>query len=408
MQATNRCDPISEKDAGHQIARWDMRSLVKQAVFGIIILLTAVPALSAVPRLINYQGVVTGTEGPLNGLYTVTFCIYADSLSMDVLWEEEHVGVNIDDGLLYAILGRFTPIPEALFSEEERWMGVTVGSDQEIAPRMRITATPWALRASVADSAIVVSGSSSMALPFTGNYATSGVVFSICNDGDGTGISGSSSAGDGIGVHGSAAGPDGIGVLGEATDAGEGLHYGGYFTAAGDNGVGLYAEAPFSGWAGDFKGHVRVRSVFTGFTVIELGEGLDYAEGFDVSSLDNAGPGCVMVIDEANPGKLAISTRAYDSRVAGIVAGANGLGSGVRLGPDSFDLDVALAGRVYCNVVALEDDIVPGDLLTTSDVPGYAMKVSDMNRAHGAVLGKAMERLERGKRAKILVLVTLQ
>ena len=45
------------------------------------------------------------------------------------------------------------------------------------------------------------------------------------------------------------------------------------------------------------------------------------------------------------------------ARVAGIVSGANGLGSGVRLGVDAFDHDVALAGRVYCNVDATEAGI---------------------------------------------------
>jgi len=47
-------------------------------------------------------------------------------------------------------------------------------------------------------------------------------------------------------------------------------------------------------------------------------------------------------------------------------------------------------------------------LLTTSSTPGYAMKALDRNRAQGAILGKAMERLARGQRGQILVLVTLQ
>ena len=49
----------------------------------------------------------------------------------------------------------------------------------------------------------------------------------------------------------------------------------------------------------------------------------------------------------------------------------------------------------------------PGDLLTTSDVPGHAMKVADHSKAQGAVLGKAMTGLKEG-RGKVLVLVTLQ
>ena len=80
----------------------------------------------------------------------------------------------------------------------------------------------------------------------------------------------------------------------------------------------------------------------------------------------------------------------------------------MRLGTDQFDCDVALAGRVYCNVDATEKAIEPGDLLTTSSIPGYAMKAQDRNRSHGAILGKAMERMEIGKKGQILVLVSLQ
>ncbi len=146
----------------------------------------------------------------------------------------------------------------------------------------------------------------------------------------------------------------------------------------------------------------------TGDPILELGEGLDYAEGFDVSTEADIEPGTVLVIDPMNAGELAVSTQAYDSKVAGIVAGANNLGSGVRLGAGQYEQDVALAGRVYCKVDATGGPIEPGDLLTTSSLHGYAMKATDRGRAPGAILGKAMEALPAGSRGKILVLVTLQ
>jgi hypothetical protein len=172
-------------------------------------------------------------------------------------------------------------------------------------------------------------------------------------------------------------------------------------------GIGMVAMG--AGAAAEFYGHVNIYDHGTTDLVIELGKGLDYAEGFDVST-DNAEiePGTVLVIDAANPGELAVSTQPYDRKVAGIVAGANGLGSGVRLGGGAFDHNVALAGRVYCNVIAGDKPIEPGDLLTTSDLPGYATKVADHQRAQGAILGKAMQRLEKGEKGQILVLVTLQ
>jgi hypothetical protein len=84
------------------------------------------------------------------------------------------------------------------------------------------------------------------------------------------------------------------------------------------------------------------------------------------------------------------------------------LGSGVRLGAGRFDYDVALAGRVYCNVDAIYGEVSPGNLLTTAPTPGHAMVVKDYRKAQGAILGKAMEKLPEGKKGQILVLVTLQ
>ncbi len=176
-------------------------------------------------------------------------------------------------------------------------------------------------------------------------------------------------------------------------------------------GSGIYA-ASSAGYAGCFKGDVKVDGnleIYDGINlVLELGAGLDYAEGFDVSESTRIDAGSVLIIDADNPGKLALSNKPYDTKVAGIVAGANGIGSGVRLGAGQFDYDVALAGRVYCKVDATEAGVEPGDLLTTCATPGYAMKAADYARAQGAILGKAMESLEKGQKGQILVLVTLQ
>ncbi len=155
------------------------------------------------------------------------------------------------------------------------------------------------------------------------------------------------------------------------------------------------------------RGNLLIESS-DGTDIVELGEGLDYAEGFDVSDKSKIASGSVLIIDSENPGKLALSNKPYDIKVAGIVAGAKGMGSGVRLGAEQFDYDVALAGRVYCNVDATEAAVQPGDLLTTSATCGYAMKAANYTRAQGAILGKAMEKLEKGKKGQILVLVTLQ
>lgn len=96
--------------------------------------------------------------------------------------------------------------------------------------------------------------------------------------------------------------------------------------------------------------------------------------------------GAVMVIDEEHPGQLKLSGRAYDTRVAGIVSGAKGIHPGISLhqeGAMDDGQDIALSGRVYVQADAAFGAITPGDLLTTSDTPGHAMKVTDRTRTKG-------------------------
>lgn len=142
--------------------------------------------------------------------------------------------------------------------------------------------------------------------------------------------------------------------------------------------------------------------------VLEI-TGADLAEKFPTS--EPAQPGMVMAIDPHHPGKLCLARGAYNRTVAGVVSGANGFAVGAVLGnlPGVGDdaPPIALSGRVYVWCDAAAGAIQPGDLLTTSQVPGHAMRVSDHSRAQGAIMGKAMTTLDSGK-GLVLVLVSLQ
>lgn len=145
--------------------------------------------------------------------------------------------------------------------------------------------------------------------------------------------------------------------------------------------------------------------------VLEITGGGDLAEPFDIAHSENIEPGMVVVIDPQRPGQLRISDKAYDRTVAGCVSGAKGINPGLTMRQKGSvadgSLPVSLSGRVYCRADASYGSIQPGDLLTTCDTPGHAMKVTDYAKAQGAVLGKAMTSLEQGQ-GLVLVLVTLQ
>jgi len=170
-------------------------------------------------------------------------------------------------------------------------------------------------------------------------------------------------------------------------------------TILGTGNVGIGTTTPAAKL--EVNGTARVK-------VLEI-TGADLAEKFPTT--ETLEPGTVVEIDPDNPGHLRKARGAYNTRVAGVVAGANGLSKGIVLGNlegSENHTPIAMSGRVWVYADATHEAIEPGDLLTTSDLPGHAMKASDPSRAHGTVIGKAMTRLEKGKTGMVLVLVNLQ
>jgi len=64
---------------------------------------------------------------------------------------------------------------------------------------------------------------------------------------------------------------------------------------------------------------------------------------------------------------------------------------------------ISASGCPFATCIRIE----VGDLLTTSDTLGHAMKASDTGKAFGVIVGKALGSLSEG-RGLIPILVTLQ
>lgn len=208
------------------------------------------------------------------------------------------------------------------------------------------------------------------------------------NGGGGTGVRGESRSGRGVwGISESF-----IATVGDST-SGTGV-WGHSITGPGVVGIGKPA--------GRFEGDVVVTGDIT------VG-GADCAEDFDLAIADAVQPGTVMVIDEG--GGVRQSGEAYDKKVAGVASGAGDLRPGLVLdkqqNSNGARITIGLVGRVFCKVDARYAPIEVGDLLTTSDTPGHAMKASDPRRAFGAVIGKSLRSLPEG-RGLIPILIALQ
>lgn len=175
---------------------------------------------------------------------------------------------------------------------------------------------------------------------------------------------------------------------------------------ANPNGVAGYFRS--EGTAIEADGRVEVNGTLS-CNVLEIVGGADLAERFEFS--EEAQPGMVVAIDPDKPGSLCVSRQAYNKRVAGVISGANDLGAGVVLGTapaDERNLPVAMSGRVWVLCDTRMRGVEPGDRLTTSDLPGYAMPVLDRELADDAIIGKAMTGLAQGESGMVLVLVNLQ
>lgn len=139
--------------------------------------------------------------------------------------------------------------------------------------------------------------------------------------------------------------------------------------------------------------------------------GADFAESMAVAG-DRAkySAGDLLVIDPTASRHVALSRQPYSSLVAGIYSTKPGvLGTTHKVDDSTPESEVPLAvvGIVPCKVTTENGSIQIGDLLVTSSTLGRAMKGTDRNKMLGAVVGKALEPLAKGK-GVIQVLVTLQ
>jgi hypothetical protein len=121
----------------------------------IILVFLSTVSLAGIPKLINYQGMLTGSDGKTpvtNGSYSILFSIYNISSGGSSLWSHIY-NLSVTNGLFNVILGD-SSAPINLPFDTTYWLGIKVGGDAELSPRIKLTSVAYAYRASVADSAV--------------------------------------------------------------------------------------------------------------------------------------------------------------------------------------------------------------------------------------------------------------
>ena len=104
----------------------------------------ASPVLADLPHVLTLQGVLRdGSGDPVaDSSYNVTFSIYDVAAGSSPLWTESQV-VSTTDGLFTVYLGSVSPVPDSIFFDTSRYLGITVPPDPEMTPRQRLSSTGY-------------------------------------------------------------------------------------------------------------------------------------------------------------------------------------------------------------------------------------------------------------------------
>lgn len=111
---------------------------------------------------IPYQGRLADSAGnPLTSTVNMEFRLYSAASGSTPLWSELWTGSNgvqVSDGLFNVMLGSLAPIPQsAITANSSLWLGITVGTDGEMAPRVQLGSVPYAVQALTVPDASIAS-----------------------------------------------------------------------------------------------------------------------------------------------------------------------------------------------------------------------------------------------------------
>src|SRR3989304_4769938 len=136
--------------------------LIKKVLILAVLTALAATAWADVPRLINFQGRLSkdtlGTPVK-DSTYSILFTIYDDPSAGTNLWSETQP-VATKGGIFNVNLGSATALPDTIFDDTSRYLGITVGTDPEMTPRQRIVSMAYGYRVRTVDGATggVISG----------------------------------------------------------------------------------------------------------------------------------------------------------------------------------------------------------------------------------------------------------
>ena len=122
-----------------------LRGLVSIAALSLGLMLAA-PA-AAVPQTLTHQGRLYDSNGaPVTATLDVVFALYDSPGAPTAVWDETHT-ISFEDGYFSVSLGADLPLSEDVLKAPDLYLGITVGQEAEMTPRVLVASVAYALEA---------------------------------------------------------------------------------------------------------------------------------------------------------------------------------------------------------------------------------------------------------------------
>ena len=109
-------------------------------------LLLFVVIVFATPKTISFQGKLLEGGVLVDGTRNIHFYLYDVETGGSSIWDENHIGVTVADGLFNVELGGATSFEsEGLDFSDQYWLTFSVSGGAEISPRYKLNAAPYAI-----------------------------------------------------------------------------------------------------------------------------------------------------------------------------------------------------------------------------------------------------------------------
>jgi hypothetical protein len=135
-----------------------MKVFISMMAFALCSVLSQGIAAASTSTLTHQGRLFDAADRPVDGAVDLIFALHSGPSGGTALWTETRPATPVHQGVYTLVLGEVAPIPESAFAADELFLSVSVGTDGELLPRLKLGTVPYAVSAARASDALKLGG----------------------------------------------------------------------------------------------------------------------------------------------------------------------------------------------------------------------------------------------------------